>query len=765
MALGFFRRRQKMVIIIMVVLMVSFLIGGYGVSTFFQPDPSKTSMGNSRFGALTLGELRSAEADIDVLRAIGLGIDLDRAQRWPLEMAFVQVVRGARENKAFETYALLLKEADAAGVTVSQHDVDDFFRSIGYADENAYKSLISSLRSGERGWTEQFIRGAVGTWLRIFNAYTDAEVNCPPSETELQVTWRDIKEQIGLDVVRLKAEDFIKGVPDPNQDVMTRQFKDWRSVYPNVNQQPDQMVGYMQPGRAMVQYMLLNGEVVGRVTEPSFDVQVDYFNHNKGEFFREVPVGPATKPADANSPATKPADANTPTIRVPLTFAEAKAKVIERLHDTAVRTRMDELTALVEKNVRLLLESSADPNTVYQKVIDGMMTPAGDMLAKPLKGLKIENVSLNDAIARLAGASKLAGICFPWGTHGDQTLVPSVKVTIVGDMTLREALDEVCRQVKWPRLEWAGCQTFNKVLFSVQTTGQGIDFFPLKVEQTPLWTYEQFAKDEVLGSCFANATGEGQSFAQTVFSAEGLTENPSQAAMIKLGEQGRRMYLVTFRYDSLIGGDKIGSENGRLLWRLTQVSPANVPQIMTPEIREQVVRDLKLAAAMKLAEKDAATIRDAAGTIGLATAAERKGLKVITTGLFSRLRLDMNMNMSWSVVPKLDELDTPALEAYFIPKAFELMPRNVDPNAPSGRPAVGVVPIPAKAEVLVIQRTGYRPVLRPEYEDARLEVAKFMRFQRRMLLQGAWFNEQNICLRLDYKVRGAAEHEGNILHE
>ena len=69
-----------------------------------------------------------------------------------------------------------------------------------------------------------------------------------------------------------------------------------------------------------------------------------------------------------------------------------------------------------------------------------------------------------------------------------------------------------------------------------------------------------------------------------------------------------------------------------------------------------------------------------------------------------------------------------------------------------------MVPIPAKAEVLVIQRINYRPVLRREYEDAgRLIVARFLIIQRRMLLQAAWFNDRNIRRRLDYKVRGAGE--------
>jgi hypothetical protein len=348
---------------------------------------------------------------------------------------------------------------------------------------------------------------------------------------------------------------------------------------------------------------------------------------------------------------------------------------------------------------------------------------------------------------RLAGASGLAAICFPWGTQGSQTLLPTVKVSLTGDMTLREALDKICEQVKWPRLEWAGCQGFNNMIFSVKVAGQGMDFFPIKVAETPLWSYEQFTKDEALGACYVNASGEGLSFSQMVFTAGGLAENPAQTALVKIGEQGRRMYLVAFTYDPK-SGEKIGVDNGRLMWRLVQVAPAHVPQMMTPEIHQQVIKDLKLEDAMRLAEKDATTIRDGAEKVGLAAAAERKGLKMITTGLFTRRQLDMN----WSKVPKLDDLNTPALQVYLIPKVFDLMPKSAEPNAPADRPAVAFVPIPAKAEVLVIQRLDYKPLLQQEYEKAgRLIVARFLIGQQRFQLQAIWFNDRNIRLRMDYK--------------
>jgi len=737
MALGFFRRRQKMVIIIMVVLMVSFMVGGYGVNMLFESNPNETEVADTRFGSITRGEWMTAGADIEVLESLGFGTNPYRAQQWPPEMAFM-LIRRAESGPAM-SFMLLLKEAQASGEIVSEQEVKGFFDTLGYADESTYKSVISSLRSG-RGWTEKGIRQAVADWLRVFKAYNNAMVNCPPSETELQILCRDVREGIDLRVVRLMAEDFVKDVDEPKPADIQKQFETYRTVYPGQSGKAlDMGFGYRQPGKAQVQYLLARGEVVTRVTTPTFNTLVDYYNSNKSEFYKEVPVTTApaeTAPADPNEPA--------PTKRIPLTFAQAKQQVIEKLRGPTASARLDELVSLVRQNLTRDLSAGVDPNEVYAKIVSDLAAPADAVLAKPLKGLKLESVPLDKAIERIALAAGIADICFPWGTHGDQTLLPSVKVTLVGDMTVRGALDDICRQVKFPRLEWATCQGFANVIFSVKRLGQGIDFFPITVADTELWTGRQFIEDRVLGSCVANPSGEGDRFVDAVFSAKGLSNNPREAVRVQLGGEGPRMYML-------------GESTSQLLWRLVKVAPAHVPQKMTPEIRQKIVSDLKLGVAMNLAVKKAELIRDAAKNIGLATAAENGKLDAFTTGIFTRKMFSRDMrSIRWSVVPNLDEIDTLALVSYFMPQAFKLMPENpdADANSPSQTKTIGVVPIPAKAEVLVIERNDYQPVQKQEYEDYwRLMMARSLNMQQYANMMGVWFNDRNIRIRTGYKSR------------
>jgi len=735
MALGFFRRRQKMVIIIMVVLMVSFLVGSYGFSMLFSTDPMKQEIGSTRAGKLLRRDWYSAQADLEVLRAIGLGGNPYRYPPWPTEGAYWQLTRRNGE-RAGEAYMLLLAEARDAGILVSETDVDAFFAEIGCSGD-AYEELMSELRSRRR-WTEGFVRQVLRNWLLINKCFADSDVHCPPSETEVRLTYRDVTEQIDLRILRLKAEDYLKDVPDPNQASIDEHFNRYRTRFPGRTRKVDDMgFGYRQPGRARVRYLFVRGDVVERITEPAFDLVVDYYNRNKAEFVRKVPVGPpATAPAGA---ASEPA--SRPTRDVQMTFAEAKEQIIETLRRDAAEAKMDEVVALVENRVRRFLEGKGDPNQAFASARKGMMRGAGEPLGVVLRGVKIDAAPLDEAMARLARAARLRAICYPWGTHGRHTLLPSVKVSLQAEViTLGEALEQIGRQVKWPpegsgKLHWAACEGFRDVLFSVRAQGEGVDFFPLSVGQTPPSTFQELSEHEVLGDAYASPAG-GRKLAEIVFSAKGLSTDPREASMATVGEMGTRMYVM---------GEE---QTGRVAWRLVEIEEEHMPRALTdrPGLRRRVVDDLRLLAAFKEAAKTAEKLKDAAEKVSLEAVAEAQKKETFTTGLFAR----KTFTGDFSEVPKLD-LPTRELRAYVIEQAFSLAPEKVEPGAPKGPPAVLVVPIPAKAEVLVMERIGFRPVVRPEYEEFGLiNVARFLTASRQRALQAIWFDLRAIQQRVGF---------------
>jgi len=725
MALGFFRRRQKMVIIIMVVLMLSFLLGSYGVSTLFRHDPSGERIADTRVGEVTRAEWWQAEADLAILRALGLGNPI-RARQWPLEAAYVTLLRNGDEKRTRFAYLLLLKEARHAGVLVTEADVDEFFRLHVGPDPSAYKSLISALRDTGSNWTERTIRAAVADWLMVYRNYLAVRVDCPPSETELEATFRDIAEKMSLAVARIEAEDFLSKVPDPNDQAVMEQFIAGRASFANTAETPTDMgFGYRQPPRAAVQYLLVNGEAIARIAQPEFVDIEKYWRNNQSQFYREEPV----------SPTTAPADANTPMRRVPLTFAEAKRQIVELLHGPTVRGKVDAVTAQAQKAVQSLLAGEADPNTVYEKVVGQMTLPAKDILARELKDLKIENATVADAVGRLADAAELPAICFPWGKHGSQDLDPNVRVTITGESkTLRGALDDLCRQTSFPRLEWARCRGMGDTIFSVKIAGVGIDLFPIRSGTTGLMTLRELVDDKLMGSCWTSSTGEGMSLAQVVASAKGLAPK-DRTSGIKAGDQGMPMHVIDI-------------EPGRLLWRLASVEPAHVPMQLTDELREQVVRDLKMVKAMELARQKAVSLRDAAEKIGLAAAAGNVEIDVVTTGLFERRQF----NMTFTDVPMLDELDSAPLDGYFIQEAFELAYRDSDANTVSRLP-VKIIPLPIKQRFLVVEKIGFEPATRVDFEMQRRIFEQLLNARQQGYTQVIWFSHAAIVNRVGFQER------------
>ncbi|GAG33634.1 unnamed protein product, partial [marine sediment metagenome] len=186
-------------------------------------------------------------------------------------------------------------------------------------------------------------------------------------------------------------------------------------------------------------------------------------------------------------------------------------------------------------------------------------------------------------------------------------------------ITLAEALRRIGKQIAWPPLEWAMCRGLEGVLFSVG----GVDFFPISLGRCPLSDIMQLADDEILGS---SVTAAGQPLWNIAFRADVFAPDRRTPSLIKVGEDGPRMYVT-------------GPRPGRLLWRLEEAVPAHVPQQLTEKLRREVVEDLKIEAALALALKRAEQIASAASADGLAAVAEGRKLQTSLTGLFTRRRI------------------------------------------------------------------------------------------------------------------------------
>ena len=355
MALGFFRKWQKSIIVIMVVLMMSFLVGGAGMKILCAPGSRDYPRGKTKYGSVSQGDASRADND---MRNLAMFLRLDRRS-----MEFIQL-RGNNED-APVAYALLLQEARAAGREVGEAEVDAYLESIGLKVGQAeYRKLIGRVDRRKSGTTEPALRGALARWLMVLRSYQAYQVSSPPSEARLRKLFRDLNEKLTLRIVKVPADKYAADVLAPTGQQITQHFGNYRAARPDVYRRADSFgFGYAQPARVAVAYMLVNNDVIARVTRPGDRAVRDYFREHSGEFTKDVPV--TTQPSTPPGATTQP---EVETRKVPMDIDEAWDQVVDKLSGWASESRTEEFIQLVQTNVEAQLGPASADAELYRKV-------------------------------------------------------------------------------------------------------------------------------------------------------------------------------------------------------------------------------------------------------------------------------------------------------------------------------------------------------------------------------------------------------------
>ncbi len=108
-------------------------------------------------------------------------------------------------------------------------------------------------------------------------------------------------------------------------------------------------------------------------------------------------------------------------------------------------------------------------------------------------------------------------------------------------------------------------------------------------------------------------------------------------------------------------------------------------------------------------------------------------------------------DFGWNYIEKI-QLPTERLKKMFMTEAFNLKPADVEPPYPPTSQEVKKVPIPHQRSVLLIQRTGYRPAVRSEYEktERRQLMSKILEI-RLWEARRTWYSFDNVSERVDFK--------------
>ena len=718
MAFGFFRRRQKMVVIIMAVLMVSFLVGFQGFQMIFSQRPSDVPVGRTSEGQVKNEHIWAAQSDIGILRMLGLA---NNPPIVPTGSEFL-LLTPERQREPALAYALLLMEAEKEGVTVRDGDVQNFFsRDLGMGEAH-YKNFLAGLRTSQRNIPERRVRRAVRNWLMIHRTFVRALVASPPSEQRARHIARDLLEQTRLRVLRIRAEKFLDEAPEPDPNRIEKQLVDYRSapagVYPTVNSFG---FGYLVPDQVRILYALVSRRALRGAARPP-EKEIDgYYDAHKDEFLTE--------------------DGKQKTIAA--AWDEIVGKLSEQAAAADMKRIVQRMTQLVaEYPSRIRYTKAGNP---YEYAKDQMTVPQEDVSAILDRKVTVRLVRapIEQALAALAKDADLDAISYPRGQEGKESLDPNIEVTIEGQMTLGDALKELCRQARWPEVRW-GAVVGIKALFP-----PGDADFPIVVKLTPPMSIKDVRDDKVLRS---SVNPSGQTLLALAFNSEPFAGGREIPGMLKLGQDGPVMAAL-------------GEHDGALLWRLVAARPAHAPAKVTDDMKQQATEDLKIEAAFAKAY-DVARKIDTAEKFEAALAG--KEFETEDTGLFARkvesqarpgaldwssvtvVKLPRNPGVPFQVHLKAQ---TEILEA-FLKLAFSpaLLPADVEPPFPAKSKALAVMRLPAKREILVLRRIGYQPLVTSAYEQQyRTSIFRGLAWSRRLRSASMWFDTRSVAARMEFQ--------------
>lgn len=740
MALGFFRRRQKMVLVIMVFLMVAFLIQG-GIRGLFEPKPHKEVIGRAGEKNITLAMQWTADADIKILSGwLGMG----RGQR-PGEGAFVifQTINAGRQPEL--AWALLLHEAGQMRIRVAEQEVENFLAASGLSGER-YRQLVAQLARQKLG--EKDLRRAVANYLTIIEALRAGLVNVPPSMPEVRTAYRDLQERIQLGMVVFRAEDFTAAAAEPTAAQIGEWFTGRKHLLPDVpgNKTPFGF-GYRQPDRADVAWLFIDQDRLTEAVKVPERLMREYWLGHKGELTKEVPIPTtATAPATTQPAETQPTQPGEPaeprTRTVPIEkYSEAKPLIRQKLRPQVAEQKLAELIVQAKR----LLARHAGARDPYQEAFKALAGEAEPLLGRKVGKLALTSAPLDSIIEQLENITGVS-IAFPYGEHEKLTIDRKVVVPLgelKADATLGQALEKIRLALKLPgRFTWKTLKGLEDAVFLAEP----VNLLPVKVGRTGMVDFRQLARQEPLGWA-GSAPGGGDPLMAVVASAEAF-QGPERrrTPLIEVGRDFRQAMYVTW------------PATGRLLWRLMAAQAEHEPTQITPAIRRQVIRDMKMARAFENAHEAARTMQAQVETgkdlEELAKAAKREFIK---TDPFPRKRPVPRRGIGGlTIVVVPTSVPQVGANPDFLKQAFALVPADPDDRTDPG-PA-DIVPLRRARKLLLIQRIGYEPPTEDEFDKVGLYLTvPAVMAQRQQAALITWFAFDSIRDRLDFHFKRAGD--------
>jgi hypothetical protein len=189
---------------------------------------------------------------------------------------------------------LLDKEADEMGIVVSEQAVSDYINRVTNKKLTSqdFASVLKQQRVSESAVFEA-IRGELKAQLALKMLMPRAE----PSPEQYWADYRKLGVTETLDVAGIPVSDFVAAAPNPTEDQLLTYFEQWKRIPPSYPGGP----GLLQPRRVRVEYLeadfaATEKEVAAK--KPVTDQEVKkYYEDHREEFRNRPAAGGAKQPS------------------------------------------------------------------------------------------------------------------------------------------------------------------------------------------------------------------------------------------------------------------------------------------------------------------------------------------------------------------------------------------------------------------------------------------------------------------------------------
>jgi hypothetical protein len=353
-----FRAHTKQIMAFLVLVAMFSFVGGSALVSILQPNPSKEPFGFAFGKQFNQGEIGQAQQDISVLDRI--------SGRSPeLKAMYGEAWQFGRKDLLVHDWYLLAREAERAGIEVSDQEVDDQLK-------NLPADYLETLRV-QYGITPAEVRHAVARQVAIEKNGRRVTSAAIPSENQVRNYVQHTEDKVKVRLAALDAEKFI----DPKEPVspadLQAQFDKHKDVDPAKS---DDGFGYRYPRRVKLQYVVADIPSIAASVDLPLDAVKSAWKANKSKYKKVVYVDAPVTSAPTSGPTSQP-DKPKPTPKsVEKSFSEARADVERDLRQKSAAQAADQAIRKIQSQLqRPWLDEKTDSKTGYKSIPAGAKEP------------------------------------------------------------------------------------------------------------------------------------------------------------------------------------------------------------------------------------------------------------------------------------------------------------------------------------------------------------------------------------------------------